>query len=351
MSKKIDRIFGLLSLVILTMGIVAYVGYINPLQAASDGPILRSTPFWMPRSSDTYLNNMMSGGPPKDGIPSIDDPKFISARQATQDMLDPGDIVIGYANGEQAKAYPQRILVQHEIVNDQVGGEKVSITYCPLTATAQGFKRGSTTLGVSGRLINSNLVMYDRATDTFYPQILASGIRGPNRGKSLEEFNVIWTTWENWKTQYPNTKVLSTKTGFLRSYDRDPYGQYNPRGGYYKSERTMFPLMKSPERHGSKTMVLGARTSTKSVYVTMDRLRKQEIVQTENFVIVYDKDLDTGYIYSATGSASKIRKAGANHYRYNGDRYHPSKLPFEKHVSIEGFYFAWNAYYPDSETA
>lgn len=335
--------------ILLTLNILTVPGITDQTQAASDGPLLRDTPYKLPQDPAVYLNNMMSGGPPKDGIPSIDNPRFITAEQASGDLLQPGDIIIGYEKNGDARAYPQKIVVQHEIVNDRVGGENVSITYCPLTATAQGFKRGSSTLGVSGRLINSNLVMYDRATDSFYPQILGTGIKGRHKGKSLEEFNVVWTTWKRWKQKYPETKVLSTETGYLRSYTRDPYGGYNPREGYYRTERTMFPLMNPATNHKNKTMVLGARTENNSVYVTMKELRNQRTIRTKNFLIVYDAELDTGYIYSRD-NGSTVKDLGGNRYKSNGDVYEASELPLEQHVSIEGFYFAWNAYFPDSET-
>lgn len=133
---------------------------------------------------DAYEGFMMSGGPPPDGIPSIDRPAFVGADRA---RLDPGDMVIGFVHGGEARAYPQNIMVLHEIVNDRVGGLNVAITYCPLTATAQAFERGGTTLGVSGRLLNSNLVMFDRDTGSLFSQINATGLRGPYRGRTLVE--------------------------------------------------------------------------------------------------------------------------------------------------------------------
>ena len=182
---------------------------------------------------EAYIAFLRSGGPPPDGIPSIDDPVFIPASRA---RLDPDDMVIGFAHEGQARAYPQRILVHHEIVNDQVGGLNVAITYCPLTATAQGFKRGSTTLGVSGQLLNSNLVLFDRETRSYFSQINATGLTGQHRGRTLDEVNVIWTTWGRWREAHPDTEVLSEETGHLRNYARDPYGGYNPIRGYYGQE-------------------------------------------------------------------------------------------------------------------
>jgi hypothetical protein len=147
----------------------------------------------LPMSPGELRENAQSGGPSKDGIPSIDEPSFVDPGNVG--FLDPGDPVFGVARDGAVKAYPQKILVSHEIVNDTLDGTPVSVTYCPLTGTVQGFERGSTTFGVSGRLINNNLVMYDRASDTWWPQLLATSIPGPwNEGpeiRSLREFRLV----------------------------------------------------------------------------------------------------------------------------------------------------------------
>jgi hypothetical protein len=141
-----------------------------------------------------FTELLLSGGPGKDGIPAINSPKFSDARD-TDDYLKAQDIVFGVYRKGKAKAYPQRIMVWHEIVNDSLGGGPVSITYCPLTATAIGFKRSSTSFGVSGKLLNSNVVMYDRASDSYWSQIAAVAIEGPLKDQSLNEIQVTWTTW------------------------------------------------------------------------------------------------------------------------------------------------------------
>ena len=150
----------------------------------------------LPMAPEELESLAVSGGPPKDGIPSIDDPSFIGP--ADVDYLGPGDPVFGVARNGVVKAYPQKILVSHEIVNDQLGDLPVAVTYCPLTGTVQGFERGRTTFGVSGRLINNNLIMYDRATEAWWPQILATSIPGPWNAdpgtNSLREFRLTWTS-------------------------------------------------------------------------------------------------------------------------------------------------------------
>jgi len=291
-----------------------------------------------------YADFMMSGGPPPDGIPSIDEPSFLEAGEAS---LAPNDIVIGFQHKGEARAYPQNILVHHEIVNDVVGGLNVTVTYCPLTATAQGFKRGSTTLGVSGQLLNSNLVMYDRETESYFSQIAGTGVKGEHRGKTLDEVNLIWTTWERWRTEHPDTKVLSEDTGHLRNYSNDPYGSYNPIGGYYQQDQVMFPLMNEGDDYHAKEMVVGARTATTSGFFVMDELREDRVLSTESFLAVYDEALDTGRIYPRPTSEVTAQEDGT--FEMEGERYEADELPMDELVSVEAFYFAWHAFYPDAE--
>ncbi len=300
---------------------------------------------------EDFVGEMMSGGPPPDGIPSIDEPEFISAAEAD---LDPGDMVIGLDYGGVTRAYPHAIMVLHEIVNHKVDGQNLAVTYCPLTATAQGFKTGSTTVGVSGRLVNSNLIMYDRDTGSLWPQIGATAIDGERTGDTLEEMNLYWTTWERWRERHPDTEVLSTNTGHARDYNRDPYGEYNPAGGYYTSGRTMFPLMADAERYHPKHMVVGARTAERAVVFDMESLAEEGIQRTDSFIVVYDRDLDTAYVYEAGDGASFSYDAEANDGRpfvdeSTGERYPAGELPLEQVVAVEAFYFAWNAFYPESE--
>jgi len=340
-----SRNAALLSLVVGAL--VSMGAYHHHFEASS--PLLDT----LPLSEDTYvLGNevkeyadfMMSGGPPPDGIPSIDEPSFVNAGEAD---LASGDIVIGFHHGGEARAYPQNILVHHEIVNDAVGGLNVAITYCPLTATAQGFKRGTTTLGVSGQLLNSNLVMFDRDTESYFSQIAATGVTGEYTGRSLDEVNLIWTTWERWRSEYPNTKVLSEDTGHLRNYSNDPYGSYNPVGGYYQQDQVMFPLMNESGEYHSKEMVVGARTSAHSGFFVMSDLKEERVQSTSSFLAVYDPDLATGRIYPRPSAEVSPQENGA--YKMNGETYEADELPMEELVSVEAFYFAWNAFYPDSE--
>jgi hypothetical protein len=299
----------------------------------------------MPRPAQDYASAMLSGGPPKDGIPAIDRPRFWSPAEA-DDFLDGGDIVFGLVENRIARAYPQRILVWHEIVNDEVDGLGLAVTYCPLTGTAIAFERSRTEFGVSGRLVNSNLIMYDRDTDTWFPQVLAIGIQGPHRDEALVERPMAWTTWARWRAAHPDTEVLSTDTGFARNYHRDPYGSYNPRTGYYTPDAaTMFPLMHDDRRFPPKAEVIGARTAEAAVAFPLDDLREAGRAELEVggtvFTALYDETLDTAYVFRGRSeAAAHLGGAGPHDVTWSGGE------ALEPVNSLQAMWFAWAAFYP-----
>ncbi|KAF6244102.1 hypothetical protein C6988_00380 [Nitrosopumilus sp. b1] len=198
------------------------------------------------------LDKIKSGGPPPDGIPSIDEPQFVRASEAT---LSDSDLVIGLEINGDVRAYPLFILVWHEIVNDEVGGVPVSVTYCPLCFTNQVFERIidgiAVEFGTSGKLFNSNLVMYDRLTGSYWSQALGMAIKGDLTGHSLKivPFDVI--SFGEWKKLHPDTLVLTTDTGHVRAYGVDPYGNY------YTDNRIMFPVENNDDRMHPKEIILG----------------------------------------------------------------------------------------------
>ena len=169
------------------------------------------------------LTQLLNGGPPKDGIPSIDKPVFDNA-QTTSFKSD--EQVIGVVINGEAKAYPLGILNWHEIVNDRLGDRNITVSYCPLCDTGIAFERGNSTYGVSGKLYQSCLVMYDRADDTIYAQPWAIGVVGSQVNRPLKRLPIVKTNLGNWLKKYPNSQVLSTETGHSRDYFRYPYGEY-----------------------------------------------------------------------------------------------------------------------------
>ena len=197
------------------------------------------------------VEEIVSGGPPKDGIPSIDNPKFIGVAQAG--FLDDASRGMLVKVDNDIRFYPFSILVWHEIVNDFVGGKSLAITFCPLCATGIVFERemGGTVydFGTSGKLYQSNLVMYDRQTDSYWSQILGKAIVGRLTGKELTIYPSSLLTFKEAKEKYPNLKVLSTDTGFERNYQRDPYGDY------YTSESVIFEVENEDDRLHPKQLI------------------------------------------------------------------------------------------------
>ncbi len=175
------------------------------------------------------LEEILSGGPPKDGIPSIDDPVFVSVAEAAD--LPETEPVIGFAVGDDRRAYPLRILIWHEIVNDVVGGVPVAVTFCPLCNAAIVFDRrvdGETLeFGTTGKLRNSDLVMYDRQTESWWQQFLGEAIVGEMTGKRLKFLPARIESLARFRARAPDGKVLAPNNPGMRRYGYNPYTGYD----------------------------------------------------------------------------------------------------------------------------
>ena len=320
------------------------------IETQPDGPQpqLAASQRYVHHGFDALAAAQLSGGVGVDGIPSIDEPQFESPTEAT---LDPEEPVFGVVRNGEAKAYPQFILVWHEIVNDTIGGDPVAVTYCPLTGTAQGFERGDTEFGVSGQLVNSNLVMYDRGTGTRWPQIIATGIDGPLTGESLAEFRVTWTSWRNWLDSHPETDVLTTDTGYQRRYGSDPYGSYAPPEEYYANDNLIFEPLESTTAEHPKEVVIGARTADGAIAFNKQRLLAEEMLQGEigddTLIAVAEPTLETGYVYRVD-SATTVEPAGDGTVVVDGDSFAASSLPLESVLAFDAMFFAWYGFYPET---
>lgn len=177
------------------------------------------------------LKEIRPGGPPRDGIPPIDRPKFIASAEADAWLKD-AEPVIAFAQGGEARAYPLQILTWHEIVNDVVGGKPVTVTFCPLCNTAIAFGRALDgtvyDFGTSGLLRDSNLVMWDRQTETLWQQFTGEAIIGDRAGKTLERLPALIVSYGEFKASYPpGSGVLSRETGARRPYGTNPYAGYD----------------------------------------------------------------------------------------------------------------------------
>jgi hypothetical protein len=277
------------------------------------------------RDASVPIPAIQRGGPPRDGIPAIDHPRFVPAGQA--DLRD-GDRVLGIARHGVVRAYPVRILNWHEIVNDRLGGEPVAITYCPLCGTGMAFNArvGGRELafGVSGLLYNSDVLLYDRATQSLWSQIMSRAITGPLKGTVLTVEPLTHTTWADWRTRHPRTEVLSADTGHVRDYARDPYE------GYDKVTQLMFDVEHRDARLPPKEWVLGLRLDGEVKAYPFSRLerladargRLADTVAGRRIEIRYDRLHRTAEVFDADGRS----------------------LP-----AVMAYWFAWVAFHPKTE--
>lgn len=266
---------------------------------------------------------ILRGGPPRDGIPAIDKPVYMPVSETR--YLKDTDLVLGLEHNGIARAYPIRILVWHEIVNTRFNGEPVVITFCPLCGTGLAFsaKMDGTPLdfGVSGLLHNSDLLMYDRQTDSLWSQIPGQAVTGPMAGKALQRLAVVHLPWQEWRQRYPESQVLSSDTGANRDYSRDPYD------GYERTERLYFPVSHSDERYSPKTWVLGLESNGISKVWPFPELAKTQgkIIDTfagKDITIHFDAKQETAAAYDAQGKL----------------------LP-----AVRAYWFAWYGFYPDTQ--
>jgi hypothetical protein len=176
------------------------------------------------------LDEILSGGPPKDGIPAIDEPEFDSVGAANEWLNAREPVVVVSINGE-TKAYPIQVLTWHEIVNDSIAGVPVAVTFCPLCNATIVFDRRSggevLDFGTTGRLRKSDLVMYDRQSETWWQQFTGQAIVGKKAGTVLDRIPASIVAYEDFRDAYPDGQVLSRRTGYHRAYGNNPYRGYD----------------------------------------------------------------------------------------------------------------------------
>ncbi len=268
------------------------------------------------------ISEIKDGGPPKDGIPSIDHPQFLKAEKAD---LQNGERVLGVVQNGIAKAYPIKILNYHEIVNDEFQGNRVVVTYCPLCGSGIAFDAEIDgtfyTFGVSGLLYNSDVLLYDRQTESLWSQLEYKAISGPMTGKELEILPTANTTWMNWRSKHPQTLVLSEQTGHIRDYSRDPYPKYQD------ASTLFFPVSAQNDEFHPKEMVIGIYINGVSKAYPFSELEKADkrsigdTINGERIEIRYDAESKSAEILNAEGVL----------------------LP-----AITNFWFAWYAFNPDT---
>ncbi len=260
----------------------------------------------------------------QDCIQSIDHPSFEEG--ATVDWLADDDMVFAIDLLGVKRAYPQKILNRHEIVNDQVGDEYFAMTFCPLCGSAVAFTREVngviTEFGVSGKLHNSDLVMYDRFEGNLWQQITGEAIVGPaaRRDEVLEPFAITTTTWMEWFTEHPNTEVLSRDNGALIDYDLYPYGTYE------QDDEIYFGVENLDTSLQIKTVVYGIEVGGVAKAYTEDSLLEHDSITDDiNGVAIIIQRLDSGEVIAQNIDTG------------------------EEIVTLRLFWFAWASFHPETE--
>lgn len=239
--------------------------------------------------------------------------------------MDDDDLVIALDRGGVSRAYPLRIMLWHEIVNDQIAGEPVTVTYCPLCGTSVVFDARvdgeALSFGVSGLLFQSDVLMYDRKTESLWSQLAFKAVSGPQVGKTLKWLPSQIITWAAWKKKHPNGDVLSTTTGFPRDYT------FNPYSGYEQSQAVWFGVPNNRQDYSNKTWILGLVVDGRAKAYALDELPANRPVPDSigglDLRVEYDPETREPKVMSAkTGEA----------------------VPFTL-----SYWFAWQAFYPETE--
>ncbi len=267
---------------------------------------------------------IIHGGPPRDGIPAILKPNYVDARQAS--FMRDTDIVLGIELGGTAVAYPRHILNWHELVNDEINGRPILVSYCPLCGTGMAFSAEvegtKLTFGVSGLLYNSDLIFYDKRSESLWSQLEGRAISGKYVGKLLKQLVLRSTTWSAWLEAYPNTRVLSEQQGVKRNYRHDPYS------GYETSSRLFFKtLRETPSEFHTKERVLGVNVG--------GNIKAYPFIELRRF-----------------GKTEFIDKIGNTPYRIRWNEQSESaaieRLEGEEIATTIAFWFAWYNFNPDT---
>lgn len=315
------------------------------------------------------VSQIYDGGPGKDGIPALTNPSMITPSQAS--YLQNDDLVIAIKLSDEIRIYPHSILDWHEIINDGIGQQKYSVTYCPLTGSGIAWNRvldgKETTFGVSGLLYNTNLIPYDRATDSNWSQMKLKAVNGPNIGRNAEIYPVVETTWAFIKQFYPNSLVVSSVTGIYSSsqYGAYPYGDYKT-----NNQELLFPVTFDDRRlprkervHGviidDATQVFRFSSFAGEINVVNTHFNGTDLIvagsQKNNFIVSFGAKQKDGTVLvfsEKTGDFPNILTDQEGNVwdlfgeAVDGPRKGQKLTPTR---SYNAYWFAWGAFWPDAK--
>lgn len=323
--------------------------------------------------------DLKPGGPGPDGIPSIDEPRFLEI--ADVDFLEDQEPVLVFVLGDEVRAYPLQIMMWHEIVNDTVNGIPVAVTYCPLCNSAVAHDRRHEgrvlEFGVSGALYNSSLVMFDRQTFSLWSHFTGEGLVGIFAGDQLTSFPVSLASWAEFRDAHPGGIVLSRDTGFTREYGRNPYPGYDD----VNTPPFLFEGREIDGRFAAKTRIVGMDLPSGPRAVASERLEQDRVVRVddgdrqlvvwwqpgtvsalEGRTVASGRDVGTTGVFEATldGQALSFEPADGGGFRDRETGSTWSALGIATAGPLAGrqltavphvdtFWFAWSAFQPDTE--
>ena len=360
--NKLDNtyIFAVIGLIVLSSLAILAVSN-SQVTKKVEKPVSDEGEFQLTSDGTKYTvhpDKLIKGCPGMDCILSIDDPRFENTSEVK--WLRDSDLVMGVNIGNETRAYPLRIMNKHEIVNDEVGGKKIAVSYCPLCRSGLVYSRqvNNQTLefGVSGKLYNANLVMYDRQTETYWSQIGGNAIIGPLVPEKLDLVSSQVTNWSEWSEQNPGTQVLSRNTGI---YPRSSYGS-NPYEGYASRSSVGFGVDIVDERLDSKQLVYGVSIGTESKAYPENLIREENLIQDtveqepvillenpEGGISVFSRKIGNRTL-NFTLEQDQLVDQNGDVWSFNGEKMDgPQKLG---RLNSHGIYwFAWSKFHPETE--
>jgi len=281
------------------------------------------------------LSKILSGGPPKGGIgvdkgiPALakENINFVTVEEADE-WIEDNELVLALTYKGIERIYPLQIMVWHEIANDEIAGDPILITYCPLCGSGIAYEsvievngeKVASRFGTSGKLYNSNLIMYDEETDSYWTQIDGIAITGESIGQELKEISIDTVIWRDWKATHQDSEVLSQDTGMSRAYGVDPYGNY------YENSFLFFPVDEEDDSVHPKTVIFGIEIEGQyKAYKEEDLIEKGIIEDTFADINIILKRDEAGII--------TITNIDTN----------------EEIIKERDFWFAWYAFHPETE--
>ncbi|MBL7013724.1 MAG: DUF3179 domain-containing protein [Candidatus Marinimicrobia bacterium] len=306
---------------------------------------------------DNYIRQGCFAG--KDCIPSLEHPNTSTVGGNSLEFLDDNDLVVGIWDGEQYMAFPHSILDWHEIINE----DGYSISYCPLTGSALHIETESA-FGVSGLLYNSNLIMYDRESESHWPQMFLKSAEGSRQGDQLKLKSMIEMNWGTWKNLFPDSKVVNSNTGYSRNYDGYPYGQYRTCNSQECGDYIFFPIPPVDDRLPAKTRVISIISEYTQKAYPINNFEEptilNETIDGLFFAVILSSNEKTGVAYQTSSALSIsewdiengniiLEDDDGNRWNILGksiDGTSNNLIPANAFIS---YWFSQAAFYPDTE--